>query len=370
MMASSVHVWSDTRIYFKEAKTLASQGLEVDFYAIDYPSEKAVIPNLTMHYMKPQKRYNRFVHWRFLYKEMIQSDAMYFHFHDPELLFVARALKKRLGDEIRITYDMHEHLPAAIKTKQWLPAFIRPTLSSLVERVEKKLMKYCDTVIFAELSYKENYTELGLNKVDVLNYPILPKIDVVPVKEEVFTLIYVGILIEQRGLFNMLELAKALKEKQTIDFHFKLIGPIFTNEEVVTQFIKNNDLSDNITLYGRMQYKDIWEHYASAHVGVCLLHPTPNNLNSHSTKLFEYMAAELPIIASDFPDFTTMLTEHQCGKTSNPDDYETLVEIVQSYIADPQGNKVIGSNGRTAFDTYYNWNHEGEKLLAIYSNEN
>ncbi|EUJ25232.1 hypothetical protein [Listeria cornellensis] len=56
MMASSVHVWSDTRIYFKEARTLAEQGLEVDFYAIDYPSEKVDVQNLTMHYMKPQKK--------------------------------------------------------------------------------------------------------------------------------------------------------------------------------------------------------------------------------------------------------------------------------------------------------------------------
>lgn len=301
---------------------------------------------------------------------MLRSDAMHFHFHDPELLFVARALKKRLGDEITITYDMHEHLPAAIKTKQWLPAFIRPSLSSLVERVEKNLMKYCDTVIFAELSYKENYTELSLNKVDVLNYPILPKVEITADKEPIFTLVYVGILIEQRGLFNMLHLAKALREKQTAPFCLKLIGPTFTDEEKVKQFIVENDLEDYVSIYGRMQYKDIWQHYATAHVGVCLLHPTPNNLNSHSTKLFEYMAAGLPIIASDFPDFTKMLTEHKCGETSDPYDYERLAEIAENYILDPEGSKITGSNGRKAFDMFYNWEHEGDKLRAIYLNEN
>ncbi|MBC1473829.1 glycosyltransferase family 4 protein [Listeria grandensis] len=369
MMASSVHVWSDTRIYFKEAQTLANQGFQVDFYALDHPGEKINIPNLTMHYLKPQKRYKRFIHWRFLYKEMIQSDATYFHFHDPELLLTARALKKKLKDEIKITYDMHEHLPAAIRTKQWLPRIIRPILSQVVAYFEKKWMKYCDTVIFAELSYKDNYEELTLNKVDVLNYPIFPNLNELIMKDNVFTMIYVGVLTEQRGLFNMLQLAKSVKDRGIQTFKLKLIGPIFTDEERVQQFIVENHLSDNIELHGRMQYKDIWAHYQAAHVGLCLLHPTPNNLNSHSTKLFEYMAAGLPIVASDFPDFTKMLTEHDCGKTSDPEDYDALYDIIDFYMANPEKNKQFGENGKEAFNRFYNWEREGEKLSSIYSSE-
>lgn len=57
MMASSVHVWTDTRIFFKEAQTLASNGFQVSFYAIDFESEKSVIPNLKMTYLKPVKRW-------------------------------------------------------------------------------------------------------------------------------------------------------------------------------------------------------------------------------------------------------------------------------------------------------------------------
>ncbi|EUJ22630.1 glycosyl transferases group 1 family protein [Listeria grandensis FSL F6-0971] len=118
-----------------------------------------------------------------------------------------------------------------------------------------------------------------------------------------------------------------------------------------------------------MQYKDIWGHYQAAHVGLCLLHPTPNNLNSHSTKLFEYMAAGLPIVASDFPDFTKMLTEHDCGKTSDPEDYDALYDIIDFYMANPEKNKQLGENGKEAFNRFYNWEREGEKLSSIYSSE-
>lgn len=366
MMASSVHVWTDTRIFFKEAQTLASNGFQVSFYAIDFESEKSVIPNLKMTYLKPVKRWQRVSHWKFLYKEMLKSDAKHFHFHDPELLLVARKLKRKVKNEITITYDMHEHIPAAIKTKQWIPTIIRKPLAKLITVIEKKLMRNCDTVIFAEKSYKDNYEELLLQKVDVLNYPVFDNTNWKKQKQDCLTLVYVGVLTEQRGIYNMLELAVALKAKMNGNFRMNIIGPIFTDEATLNAFIQKHQLEENVTLYGRMQYKDIWNFYQQADIGLCLLHPTPNNLNSHSTKLFEYMAAELPIIATDFPDFIDILTTNNCGKTGDIFNAEVLADLVLEMDADKKMLEDMGRNGRVAFDKFYNWKNEEKKLIAIY----
>ncbi|EUJ30964.1 glycosyl transferases group 1 family protein [Listeria floridensis FSL S10-1187] len=366
-MCSSVHVWSDTRIYFKEAKSLAEKGFQVDFYAQDHPGEKEETPNLTMHYLPVLGRKERSAHRKTLYDAFMKSDAYFLHFHDPELLFLAKEVKKNLGNDVKIIYDMHEHLPAAILTKPWIPKPFRKLISSVVTRVERSLMKnYVDGVAFAEKSYRLNYEMLTMKKVDVLNYPVMPPALQVE-KDEEFTLVYVGILTEQRGLYNMLGLASKLLERGMSDFKLKLIGPTFTDEEKLSAYIREHGLENNLIQYGRMQYKDIWEHYYKAHAGLCLLHPTPNNLNSHSTKLFEYMAAKLPIIASNFPDFTQMLTEEDCGLTADPFDMDRLADIAEYYKENPEKALQMGKNGYNAFSKKYSWDHEADELVKLYT---
>lgn len=365
-MCSSVHVWSDTRIYFKEAKTLATEGFQVDFYAQDHPGEKEELDNLTMHYLPVLGRKKRAKHRKTLYNEFMASDAFHLHVHDPELLFLARKVKRQLGDDVHVVYDMHEHLPAAILTKQWIPKICRRVLSTLVAKVERTLMKHIDTVIFAEKSYRDNYDMLDMEKVDILNYPVVPPKLTIP-KDGLFTMVYCGLLTEQRGLFEMLELASTLKKQDITDFRLKLIGPVFTDEEKITRFVDENNLAEHIICHDRMQYKDIWQHYYTAHVGLCLLHPTPNNLNSHSTKLFEYMAAGLPILASDFPSFTKILTTEHCGLTADPFNPEKLAKIVLHYKQNPDEATQIGERGKQAFAKHYNWENEANKLIKLYA---
>ncbi len=367
-MCSSVHVWSDARIYFKEAKSLASEGYHVEFYALDHHQEHEDVENITMHFLPSLSRLKRHQHMKTLFRAFKNSQAAYFHFHDPELLFLAKKIKKTYGQNVKVIYDMHEHLPAAILTKQWIPKPFRVFMSKWVERIEKKYMSYVDAVIFAELSYKENYRELThLEKIDVLNYPIAPVRQTIE-KEEIFTLIYVGVLTEQRGLMNMLELALELKNRGLEAFQLKLIGPLFMDRAKMDDFIARHELKNDIIWMDRMKYKDIWAHYFKAHVGLCLLHPTPNNTNSHSTKLFEYMAAGIPILASDFPGFQKILNETKCGQTVNPFDYKKAADIILKMYNEPNKMQEMGENGYVASKELYSWDNEANKLFSLYKN--
>lgn len=364
-MCSSVHVWTDTRIYYKEAQSLAENGLQVEFYALDYPAEKREIRNLTMHYLPNLSRRSRIQHQRTLWKAFQKSRAANFHFHDPELLFLAKKIKRKYGDQVKVVYDMHEHLPAAVRTKQWLPKFLRPILSQIVTKVERYLMKSVDAVIFAEKSYRENYPTESFTKIDILNYPITPPVHNVK-KNKIFTMIYVGGLTEQRGLFNMLNLAATLKEKGVSDFQLKLIGPVLTAETKIKNFVRKKHLEEHVVQFDRLPYTEIWQHYHTSHLGLCLLHPTPNNLNSRSTKLFEYMAAGLPVLASDFSSFIEMMTTHKSGYTADPFDSSLLADLVCQVKNNPELAEQLGKNGEKAFFENYSWHGEAEKLMALY----
>jgi glycosyltransferase involved in cell wall biosynthesis len=368
LMASSVHTWSDARIYSKEAKSLANNGKQVTFIAIDSDVPKETISNLRMIYLPKKNRLLRFMNWFKIYAEMKNSENKFFHFHDPELLIVALALRVKHKNKITIIYDMHEHLPSAIRTKDWIPKRWRKSLSFLIEKTEKLLIRSCDCILFAEESYKKEYTDCRLVKEDIYNFPIAAtsiQKDPAILEKETIDLIYAGALTEQRGLFNMLQLMALIHEQEGNKYHLHLVGDMNTDKERVQQFINEHKLIEIVHIYERKKYEDLWSLYSYADIGLCLLHPTPNNVNSKSTKLFEYMAASLPIIASDFPIYQ-FIEENHCGYTGDINDAAVLYQKIKAVAEEDNLKEELAANGRKLYENTYSWKNEEKKLLNLY----
>lgn len=369
MMFSSVHVWNDTRIFYKEAMTLADAGFEVDFYAIDNGMEVVKHPGLRVHLLPASTlRLARPFRWRKLYNIAKASDAMYYHIHDPELLLLLPKLCKKKPDAI-LTYDMHENFPADIGTKTWIPAILRKPLKKWILRMEKRTMACCDHIIFAEESYVGSYEHVTCKKTTIYNYPTYMEAIPKRLSKSPFTLIYVGSITEDRGVFEMLELIRGLQEKHPQAYRLKLLGPMTNSLEIeVQEFVSKHRLETAVQVYGRVPYPEIWQAYAESDLGLCLLHPIPNYLQSMATKLYEYMAASLPILASDFPDWAAFIEKHQSGTVSSPFDIEKLLCEVENRAANPQFYAQEGERGRLAYEQEYHWGIEAQKMLtAIYN---
>ncbi|MBC2177759.1 glycosyltransferase family 4 protein [Listeria booriae] len=363
MMFSSVHVWNDTRIFYKEAMMLADAGFEVEFYAIDNGMEVVTHPGLRVHLLPAStSRLVRPLRWRKLYKIAKKSDALYYHIHDPELLFLFPKLRKKKPGAI-LTYDMHENFPADIETKAWIPTFFRKTLQKWILRMEKRTMACCDHLIFAEESYLASYEHVSCTKTTVYNYPTYMEPIQKQPSDSHFTLIYVGSITEDRGVFEMLGLLRDLHAKHPDQYQLKLLGPMTKSLEIkVQEFIRQHQLGQFVQVYGRVPYPEIWQAYAESDLGLCLLHPIPNYLHSMATKLYEYMAASLSILASDFPDWEAFVEKHQSGTVSSPFDREKLLREVEKRAENPNVYAQEGRRGRLAYEQQYHWGIEAQKM--------
>ena len=83
-------------------------------------------------------------------------------------------------------------------------------------------------------------------------------------------------------------------------------------------------------------------------------------------KMFEYMAAGLPVIASNFPLWESIINKYNCGICVNPYSAIEIKNAINEIIENPEKAKEMGDNGRKiAFDKY-NWDNEGEKLVKLY----
>ncbi|MBC1290931.1 glycosyltransferase family 4 protein [Listeria booriae] len=369
-LCSSVHSWNGTRLYHKTAKSLAQNNFNVELMAIEQGRNTAdEIANVVLRTLPKQKRYFRPLNWWKIYRSAVKSKATYCHFNDPELLLVAMLLRMRKKNAVFI-FDMYENFPKAIQSKPWIWRGARMPLSKMIRYVERRLLARMDAVIFAERSYKEDYDFLHCLQVDVYNFPTYqPACQ--PVTGSVRKIVYVGDITKARGLMEMLQVAKYVKQRWGEDFELILIGPMTSDlEKQMTEYVLENNLMNQVHWKGTIPYDAMWEELYSADIGLCLLHPLPNYLNSLATKLYEYMAANMAIVASNFPDWKQLIEETDTGLCVDPLNGEEVGEAVVQLLNQPERIAEMGSNGRYYFENAYNWSHEEKKLIGLYQKIN
>jgi hypothetical protein len=101
--------------------------------------------------------------------------------------------------------------------------------------------------------------------------------------------------------------------------------------------------------------------------GLVLLHPEPRYMVAWPVKLFEYMAAGLPVVVSDFPMWRRIVEEAGCGLLVDPLDPAAIAGAIRRLLADPVEAEAMGRRGRTAIVDRFAWHTEEAKLLNLYS---
>ena len=100
--------------------------------------------------------------------------------------------------------------------------------------------------------------------------------------------------------------------------------------------------------------------------GLVTLHPVINYVDALPVKMFEYMAAGVPVIASDFALWRQIIEGNQCGLCVDPLDPQAIAAAIDYLIANPTEAKQMGLNGQRSVRERFNWSIEEQKLLKLY----
>jgi glycosyltransferase involved in cell wall biosynthesis len=363
-LLTSVHPAFDTRIFHKQARSLAKAGYEVTLIA-QHDRDEIVDGVRIVALPKPKNRFYRMLGtWRVFKLARIEKADIY-HFHDPELLFVG-ILLKLLSCGITI-YDVHENIKWQILTKPWLHNFMRRPLSLLYQLVERISLPFVDYIIIAEDSYVKNYGK-KCNIVSIRNYPILSYSRVrATSKDNHPAVVYVGGITESRGVLELVKSMNIMKSRYE-NIYLILVGEIYDN--VIMQKLQKMrvefDIVNNTCISGEIAHEKIYDILSESTIGVAILHNEPNYIESLPTKLFEYMASGLPIVASNFPLWKQIVDDIGCGLTVDPLNPIQIAEALEYLIEHPDEANKMGNNGRKAVLEKYNWESESKKLLTVY----
>ncbi len=362
---TSVHARYDTRIFLKQCRSLAVAGHQVFLVVADGlgNEERDGVQILDAGMRETSRRRRMRITVRAV-RELaagLQADA--YHLHDPELIPAGLWLRRKVKNT-RVIYDAHEDLPQQIMGKAWLPGFVRPFLSWYMGRY---LRRYClrfDAVIGATPHITTWYSRFAQRSINVNNYPILGELEV-SLKEVDWNakrqVCYVGGLTRIRGIQ---EIVRAMANVQK-DIQLVLAGEFISDglQEDVQQDVGWLRTSH----VGFLNRKEIAGLLSQSLAGLVTLHGKQAYLDSLPVKMFEYMSAGIPVIASDFPLWRSIVEGSSCGLCVDPQDPAAIAAAIDILAGDPATARKMGKNGRRAVQEHYNWGQEEKKLLNLYA---
>ncbi len=354
---TSVHPPFDTRIFHKEAKSLAKAGYDVSLIA-QHDKDEIVDVIRIVPVPKPKNRLERMTKtvWT-VYRKALKINADIYHFHDPELMPIGLLLKRH-GK--RVIYDVHEDAPRQNLSKSYIPAAFRKPISLMIEALEAFSSRRFDGVVTATPFINRRFLELGANAVNVNNYPLASELynaeDHWKNKEK--AVCYVGGIVRIRGAFEMVEAIGRTK------YRLLLAGNI---ELDIEKGLKQMSGWHQIEALGFVDRDGGRATIGRSMAGLVVLHPTINYIDALPVKMFEYMSAGIPVVASNFPLWKEIIEGAECGICVDPLNSEEIAKAIQFIVEHPVEAEQMGKNGRMAVEERYNWGIEEKKLLGFYS---
>jgi len=358
MLATSGHKPFDTRIFHKEALSLDKNGYEV---SIIIPHEKDLVQEgiKILSVPLPANGYQKLLITP-LYvfsKALSQNKKAVFHVHDSELLFISLLLKL-LGR--KVIYDAHEDTPLQIEYQHWLPGWLKWPYKWFYYWLEKLCGNIFAGVIVAEPIIARYFPHKKTTL--IRNFPISQKfqqITLPPYAQRKNWLIYTGLISEVRGINQMIGAVKKAREKE--DFEFMVIG-FFAPKHLEREVLAHEEV--NYTPW--LPYHEMLKQLFQSKIGIIIPHPVKRYNTNYPVKMFEYMAAGLPVIGSKHTEAAEFVRECEGGMLVDPLDEQEISLAIVELFSNAQQAQAMGERARKMIFEKYNWEQESQKLLSLY----
>ncbi len=292
--------------------------------------------------------------------QRLDGDA--YHLHDPELIPAGLRLK-RLGH--RVVFDSHEDVPAQLLAKPYLDGVSRRLLSRAFDAYQRHACRRFDGLVAATPTIRARLAAFHPNVVDVNNYPLPQEFaheahSVADWDAKAPEVCYVGSISAIRGIR---ELVRACALLQT-PARLVLAGTF--SEPALAREVARQPGWQRVQALGHVDRAGVRDVMRRALAGLVTLHPVVNYLDALPVKMFEYMAAGLPVIASRFPLWQEIVEGNDCGVCVDPANPAAIAAAIDHFCRHPHAARRMGQNGRRAVLQRYNWLGEADKLAAFY----
>jgi len=290
-----------------------------------------------------------------------------FHAHDLNTLIGAYVAAKKQG--AKLIYDSHE---LYLERNRFVP--YKPIGKWIRKRVEAYLIKRSDHVITVNDSLARMLADTYKIKLPtvVMNTPSLQEITLpgknvslrhaIGIQDNYHILLYSGAITFNRGLENIIRSLVYLPQCYLV-----LMGYGKDNyKRKLKAVAAENGVASRFSFFGPVPSDQVTLYAASAGIGVAAIENVCLSYYYCSpNKLFEYLLAGLPVIASDFPEMSHIINQHCVGTTFDPGVPKDIARAAREILEAHEKWKNIKEKTHSVA-SIYNWENESRKLIDIY----
>ena len=359
---TSAHPRHDIRIFFKQCKTITMEGYPVSLIVADGLGHEFKDGVEIIDVGRSASRLNRILQTtRKILAKALELHCDIYQLHDPELLPIGMKLKQK-GK--KVLYDAHEDTPVQILTKPYLNKPIRFVLSRVLSAYERHACSHFDGILAATPHIRDKFLKINSKSVDINNFPLpdefaCPENALLLREDKDFC--YLGSISSIRGIREMVLAMGLIQSPARLQ-----LGGVFV-DKLLEDEVKLLPGWERVLHRGWLDRPQVRKVLETSIAGLVTLHPIPNYKNSLPIKMFEYMSAGIPVIASDFPLWRQIVEEHQCGICVDPLNQEKIAHTMDFLSHHPGRCFEMGQRGRKAVLDHFNWQTEKKKLLTLYN---
>jgi len=282
--------------------------------------------------------------------------------NDLNTLYVAFLISKTCRS--KLIYDSHE-----IFTEGLTYHSLSKIQRCFLRKSEKKFIKKADAVVVTtDLRAEFLQNKYSLDKVwtiknchrfvtNTYSENLFRKEFQIPVTAMIF--LYQGLIHKKRGIFTLVDVISKVSDAVLI-----LMGDGNSKQELFN-YIVENKMEHKIFVKDSVPMDSLINYTASADVGFqLLLNSGFNHFSTISNKVFEYIMAEIPIIASDFPELRKLIIGNDIGMVADPVNTSEIIKVVKKMMKDKDKIKEYKENLRK-MKTIYSWENEELKITKI-----
>jgi glycosyltransferase involved in cell wall biosynthesis len=287
----------------------------------------------------------------------------------PAVLLVGKALG------IPVHYEMADVYPVALRANR----ADHPGLASRIarnayvaEQLDRTVIRRATSVFVVSDESRARCVELGAapeavavigntpaRLTDLTRMPPLPP-DLAGWDDRIVVL-FLGNLLADRGLTQAVR-AMSLARATAPKLAFAIVGDGPEEAGLAAQ-IDSLGLKDSVRLLGWKGHEDHEAYYRHAAIGLLPFLSTEHINITLPNKLFDYMGAALPVVASDVRPLHRILVETGAGVLVPPGNAAALADALVALADDPERRRALGAAGRAAVERDYSWDKDRARLL-------
>ncbi len=310
--------------------------------------------------------------WKKFLTDLFQKEKFdVIHIHDLPLAKVGHEFKKKYKRPLIL--DLHENWPALLRISSHTNTILGRLISSNSQWInyERDMIRLSDKLIVVVEEAKERLIKAGISREKIfvvsntlnLSGFLLP--DITSDKDFV-TLFYAGGINRHRGIQTVLIALKKVTNKKS-NIRLWLLGDGSYKDELIKS-VNKLGIQNYVNFFGWKSLNEMIELLARADITLI-----PHNKSDHTDttiphKLFQYMYAGKPIIASNCAPVERIIKETNSGLIYSYNDSNHLADCIYSLADNKNMYFDMHKNGRKWVIDKYNWDTDKKYLLRLYDN--